>query len=194
MGANTENNGDEARSFTAGRDIKGPSVSGDRNTFNYGTGGQNRPINVGPDEDYNGTVRISKFLSKLLGKWYFPVFKGTSGVSAIGVLITVAGMFNFGQGIGSMTLITNAIQYLVPFFGCLMVLGFALSMVTAPRDSTCPKCKEPFSWFEVSRHWLGKAEVEDGRIVHNYRVTMQCTNSKCRYKRVYEDRKVETAN
>ncbi len=145
-------------------------------------GGQNRPASVELDEDYSVALGIAKFFHVLLGKKYYPALKGVAGVSGIGAAIALAVMLNFGRGISNVTALAGRAQYLLPFFACVIVLYFTLSMITIPSDSACSNCKEPFRMLQEERYFIDRSQTE-GQNVRNYRVLKKC--NKCGRKQVY---------
>jgi hypothetical protein len=181
MGTNTGNSR-EATGDSQGRNIGkgGTNSDADKNKASAAEG----QGSVEPDEEYSTSMDIAKLFHKLLGRNYYLAFKGAAGISGIGALIALAGMFNFGQGFGSMTALTGRAPYLLPFFACLIVLYVAWSMITIPSDSSCPNCKEPFRMFQEERYFIDKVQLED-QTVRNYRVLKKC--NKCGHKQSYPD-------
>lgn len=130
-------------------------------------------------EYYGVWMNLAKFFHMLLGNRYYPAFKGAAGVSGIGAMITLAGLFNFGHESSSIATLASRTQYLIPFFACSVVLCLALYMMAAPSDSACPICKEPFRMFDEELLFVDKVQLED-QAVRNYQVLKKCNKCGCK--------------
>jgi phage FluMu protein Com len=160
-------------------DIKGKENIG-QNVGASSASGKDVPVVIGSDDDFNASKLFAKGLFKVLGKWYYPFNQCLAGISGIGALVLALVMDNSSRGLSSMAIHANVLHFATPLGACLVLLCFALLMMSVPSESKCPQCKEPFRMSETHREMINKSEDKD-QTVYVFTIHEKC--SKCGHKR-----------